>query len=207
MKKLNESLIILLHFGLKNKMIYEICKKYAVKTKSFRRDVIVIKRLQDLKKHEIELNLEENLEVKLEYVEHLYKEADEIMNLVRQNISQGIIDMYSFLNEYNSFFNSNISQDEKVKDKIINFKKNNKVFINSIDWEKIKLYRNTVLAHNLRVKKEKNLIAFNNLTSFNELANDYEKCSDYFHKINVVYNNLIEFFEYEISESIKELND
>ncbi|MFR0656970.1 hypothetical protein SB719_20705, partial [Pantoea sp. SIMBA_079] len=86
----------------------------------------------------------------------------EKFSLVHENFAKGIVDLYSFKQEYDDFFNSKCKENEFLREKILKFKKDNKHLINDLDWNEIIDLRNTILAHNLRDKNKS--LANRNLT-------------------------------------------
>ena len=128
-----------------------------------------------------------------------------ISSLVYDSISKGIIDLNSFKDEYDNCFTVKKEENKILADKIIKFKKENKDFIDNVDWVKVNKLRNSILAHNLRDAKKNNDYAVDTLKMYFTLILDHKKCIEYFSLIGIVYNNLKNDFQLEYKNAFIEL--
>lgn len=197
MSKLSESLIILNFIGLKLESIFNILINYGVTDFQTGVNRGIYRKLYNLGIDEKELDSEK-------YKNFIEKESSELFGLIHENLSKGIIDLYSFKQEYDSFFNIKCIDDVATQNKIQNFKEKNKTLINQIDWDEIKDLRNTILAHNLRDKKNNNQIASYNMTRFVNLSLDYKKCLLYFTQMTKLYDILKTEFAFEMKIAFRE---
>lgn len=145
MTKLSESLIILNFLGLKIESLYNHFINYG-----FSDLQTGIKK--DLWRKLFNLGIDEHTLNSEVYKSFINEESSLIFSLLHENFAKGIIDLYSFKQEYDIFFNTKFD-DSAINNRILNFKENNRSRINEIDWNEIKDLRNTILAHNLRSKK------------------------------------------------------
>ena len=196
MKKISESLTVLNFIGIKFESLFKLLTDNGLTDfhTGIRRNVY--RKLYNLGIDEETLESEK-------YKAFIETESSEIFSLIHENISKGIIDLYSFKQEYDGFFNSN--DDKELNAKILKFKEENKLRINKIDWTEIKDIRNTILAHNLRDKKTNNSIAHNNIKKFVKLSLDYKKCLLYFTQMSIVYFNLKKEFSVELRNAFREM--
>lgn len=65
-----------------------------------------------------------------------------------------IIDLASFIDEYDKRFDITVTDDKNIVERINNFKVKNKDLKRKVNWNKLKNIRNKVLAHNLRNKND-----------------------------------------------------
>lgn len=198
MSKLHESLLILNFIGLKIESVFNILIAYGFTDLQTGISRSVYRKLYNL-------GIEEQLLSSGKYQAHIKKETSEIFALVHENYLKGIIDLYSFKQEYDSFFNLNIVEVISIQTRILNFKNENKPIINDLNWEEIKNLRNTILAHNLRDKKNNNKFANKNFSKFIILTLDFKKCLLYFTQMNILYQNFKEEFKIELHQAKREL--
>ena len=196
MTKLSESLIILNFIGLKIESLFNHFINYG-----FSDLQTGIKK--DLWRKLFNLGIDEHTLNSEVYKSFINKESSLIFSLLHENFSKGIIDLYSFKQEYDSFFNTKFD-DDAINNRILNFKENNRSRINEIDWNEIKDLRNTILAHNLRSKKENYSIANDCINKFVNLSLDFKKGLLYFTLMNMLYNNLKEEFATELQTAFRE---
>lgn len=197
MTKLSETLIILNFLGLKIESLFNHFLNYGftdIKTG--------IKR--DLWRKLFSLGIDENTLNSEKYKSFINEESSLIFSLFHENFSKGIIDLYSFKQEYDNFFQAKFD-DDTINNRIVNFRKKNSKTINQIDWSEIKDLRNTVLAHNLRNKKENNSIANANIVKFAKLSLDYNKGLLYFTLMNMLYQDFKEEFAIELKIAFREM--
>lgn len=105
--------------------------------------------------------------------------------------------MFSFNEEYEKFFSENSTENENLKERITKVKKINKNSRSKINWDELKSYRNTILAHNLRNKKDDNNLAINNLIKLHKLIYNFDESIKYCEIIEILYNNIISEFSLE----------
>ncbi len=139
------------------------------------------------------------------YKAFIQGESSEKFLLIQESISKGIIDLYSFKQEYDGFFNCSYEENELLNFRIKKFKEENRTRLGEIDWLEIKDLRNTILAHSFRDKKKNNTIAYNNIDKFIKLSLDYKKCLLYFTQMSIVYYNLKNDFSIELRKAFREL--
>lgn len=197
MKKISESLTILNFLGIKFESLFKLLTDNGLTDFHTGTRRNVYRKLYNLGIDEQTLESEK-------YKAFIETESSEIFSLIHENISKGIIDLYSFKQEYDGFFNSN-NDDKELNAKILKFKEENKSKINEIDWTEIKDLRNTILAHNLRDKKRNYSIAHNNIKKFVILSLDYKKCLLYFTLMSIVYFNLKKEFRIELANAFREM--
>ncbi len=197
MTKISESLIVLNFIGLKFESLFKILTDNGMTDFDTGIRQNIYRKLYNLGIDEETLNSEK-------YKTFIENESSEIFALIHENISKGIIDLYSFKQEYDGFFNCKYEDDELLNFKIRKFKEKNKKIIYELDWIEIKDLRNTILAHNLRDKKKNNSIAQNNIKKFVKLSLDYKKCLLYFTQMCIVYENLKTEFNVELKNAFRE---
>ncbi|WP_449399204.1 hypothetical protein [Chryseobacterium wanjuense] len=195
MTKLSECLIILNFIGLKIEYLNNVHINYG-----FTDLLTGIK--NDMYRKLYNLGVSEEILDSEKYRQFIAEEASEKFSLVHENFAKGIVDLYSFKQEYDDFFNSKCTENEFLREKILKFKKDNKHLINDLDWNEIIDLRNTILAHNLRDKNKS--LANRNLTKFALLSLDYKKGLLYFIQMNTVYQNLKKDFGVEFQQAFIE---
>lgn len=198
MRKISESLIILNFIGLKFEGLFNILTKNGFTDFHNGINRNIYRKLYNLGVDEETLESEK-------YKSYIKSESNYIFELIHENISKGIIDLYSFKQEYDGFFNIKNNDDQLINDKILKFKEENKIRFDEIDWIEVKNIRNTILAHNLRDKKRNNSLAHDNLNKFVNLSLNYKKCLLYFTVMSIVHNNLKKEFRVELKNAYREL--
>ncbi len=124
-------------------------------------------------------------------------QCSDIRITIHNNFKLNIIDMFSFNEEYEKFFNENLTENSSLKNRITKLKAENKKIKNRIDWDELKAIRNTILAHNLRNKKENNQFAIKNLIVLHRLVFDFDRCIEYCEIIQTLFLRIKEEFESE----------
>ncbi|GGG50508.1 hypothetical protein [Epilithonimonas arachidiradicis] len=198
MAKISESLIILNFIGIKFESLFKVLTDNGLTDFHTGIQRNVYRKLYNL-------GIDEETLASEKYKSFIKTESSEIFPLIHENISKGIIDLYSFKQEYDGYFNSNDNDDKELNAKILKFKAENKSRLNEIDWTEIKDLRNTILSHNLRDKKRNNAIAHNNMQKFVKLSLDYKKCLLYFTQMSILHHNLKNEFSTELKNAEKEL--
>ena len=195
MTKLSECLIILNFIGLKIEHLYTVYVNYGFTDLQTGIGRDLYRKLYNLGISEDILNSEK-------YSQFIEIETSEKFALAHENFAKGIIDLYSFKQEYDDFFNLNCTEDELISERILKFKKENKNLLNELDWDEIRKLRNTILAHNLRDKEGR--LAGDNLANFALLSLDYKKGLLYFTQMNILYQNLKRDFGAEFRQAVIE---
>lgn len=133
MTKLEETLTILDFFGKRIKAKND----FLLRNKSFNIDICIKENL--LQRKSID---ESSIDCKDKVVQiHTY-------------FSMNIIDLASFIDEYDKRFDITVTDDKNIVERINNFKVKNKDLKRKVNWNKLKNIRNKVLAHNLRNKND-----------------------------------------------------
>ena len=121
------------------------------------------------------------------------------LKLIQHNYNRlNIIDMFSFNDEYCNFFSVEKFNDEITKKRIEKVKEINKTVRKKINWTQLQKFRNNILAHNLRDKKDNYKIA---LKTFSEIDIYLDKTSlaiEYSEVVLQIYQNIFQEFEVEI---------
>lgn len=198
MSKVSESLIILNFIGIKFESLFKLLTDNGLTDFKTGTQRNVYRKLYNL-------GIDEKILESEKFKSFIESESSEIFSLIHENLSKGIIDLYSFKQEYDVFFNSNNTENKELNAKILKFKEENKSRISEIDWTEIKDLRNTILAHNLRDKKRNNSFAYNNIKKFIKLSLDYRKCLLYFTQMSIVHFNLKKEFSVELNNAFREL--
>ena len=116
--------------------------------------------------------------------------------------SMNIIDLGSFIDEYDRKFISNVTDDATIAERITNFKTKNKDLKKKVNWNKLKNLRNTVFAHNLRNKRSSRL-SINELFEANSMFNNLNE----FTSMILSFDEFFEKFQNEFKEEIKNGNE
>lgn len=123
----------------------------------------------------------------------------EIVVQMHSYFSLNIIDLKSFNDEYNSFFNEKVTDNLILKNKISNFRQKNQKLYNQINWQNLNNIRNKVLAHNLRDKNNCNRLSLAQLKITNSMFNDLT----YFTLICEIFQNFFKEFRETFENEIK----
>ena len=191
MDKFYESLIILQHFKDKIKSRNEFCKRFS--------NFDVHNCVGEAMNHFIMNGYVEDVKILSQepYISLIATQCSDIRITIHNNFCMNIIDMFSFNEEYEKFFSENLTENGNLKQRIIKVKRINKNLRSKIDWDELKSYRNTILAHNLRNKKDNNNLAVQNLIKLHKLIYDFEESIEYCEIIEILYNNIISEFNEE----------
>lgn len=191
MDKFYESLIILQHFNDKIKSRNEFCKRFS--------NFDVHNCIGEAMNHFIMNGYVEDVKILSQepYISIIATQCSDIRITIHNNFCMNIIDMFSFNEEYEKFFSENSTENENLKERITKVKKINKNSRSKINWDELKLYRNTILAHNLRNKKDDNNLAINNLIKLHKLIYNFDESIKYCEIIEILYNNIISEFSLE----------
>lgn len=200
MDKLSESLIILEHFNDIIKSRNEFCKRF--------KNFDTFNCVGEIMNHFLINGYVKNVKILQEepYLSLISTQCSDIRINIHNNFCFNIIDMFSFNEEYNNFFSENLTKNVSLKNRISRIKTLNKSVINKVNWEQLKKFRNTILAHNLRDKKNSNSLAINNLIELNELVFDFSKCIEYCEIIDTVFLEIKKEFKEEYIIAKTELN-
>lgn len=178
MTKLEETLTILDFFGKRIKAKND----FLLRNKSFNIDICIKENL--LQRKSID---ESSIDCKDKVVQiHTY-------------FSMNIIDLASFIDEYDKRFDITVTDDKNIVERINNFKVKNKDLKRKVNWNKLKNIRNKVLAHNLRNKNDNYRLSINELFEINSMINNLND----FTNMILSFDEFFEQFQNEFKEEIK----
>ena len=113
--------------------------------------------------------------------------------------SMNIIDLASFIDEYDNRFDNTVTDDKNIVERINNFKVKNKDLKRKVNWNKLKNIRNKVLAHNLRNKNDNYRLSINELFEVNSMFNNLND----FTTMILIFDEFFEQFQNEFKKEIK----
>ncbi|WP_269241899.1 hypothetical protein [Flavobacterium limnophilum] len=113
--------------------------------------------------------------------------------------SMNIIDLTSFIDEYDNKFDITVTENKIIAKRINNFKVENKNLKKKINWNKLKNIRNTVFAHNLRNKNNNYRLSINELFEANSMFNNLND----FTSMIICFNEFFDQFQNEFQDEIK----
>ena len=113
--------------------------------------------------------------------------------------------MFSFNDEYLNYFNVANVEDEAIKMRIFKVLQKNTEIKKRIDWEQLKRFRNNILAHNLRDKKNDNKLSVKTFKELSGLTNNMEFSIKYFEVVLNMFKNIQDEFQFEIVEAYNKL--
>lgn len=192
-EKLIESYLVLNFLSNSIRKTHNVCEKYGVVSSEFQLAFLKIFMYSNFKDLGIKFDHNNN-----ELHQFISEQAIELVYLIYESIGKGIIDMYSFYDEYNNFFRPNITNNPLYSDKIVKIKKLNKTLIKSVDWNIIRESRNQVLAHNIRDKNKNNEIAINSIKGYMEFSNSIYDCAKKFKVIIGIFDLIKQEFENDL---------
>lgn len=191
MKKISETLLILDHLG----RIIEGKTDFLKRNISFNQgDFINNKILEFLHKGYGINEIKEG-----EIADSISRECSDIRITLHNYTRLIIIDMFSFNDEYNNFFNEKEFDDLELKKRIRKVRDKNKPIRKNLDWDQLKRFRNVAMAHNLRSKIDSNKLSIMVLKEINDLVLNHSKAVEYATTILPIYENIKEEFHYEIN--------
>lgn len=193
MNKLQESLLILNHFdGLINGRT-EFCKRHIGFTVE---QCITSKLINSIYGGGIDNPLKNSLNH-----DKIARECADTRIIIHTYLCLNIIDMFSFDDEYIKCFNEKLSENENLSERIRKFRADNRSLRNKIDWGELKIFRNIVLAHNLRDKKNDNRLSLVTFVHLNNLIKDFEKAIQYCETVTKIFANIKKEFKFEITDA------
>ena len=196
MDKISESLLILDHIGRIIKSRTDYCKRHI----PFNILEEIGKRMDEY----IKLGYNPKDLGEGEIAHKISRECSDIKITLHNYTRLNIIDMYSFNDEYNNFFIEINTINLNLKARIRKVRKKNKPLRNKLDWNQLIRFRNVVMAHNLRDKKESNRLSIKILKEINELMLDNEKGAKYADIVIEMFENIKLEFQTEIKEANNE---
>ncbi|PIQ48200.1 MAG: hypothetical protein COW03_11140 [Cytophagales bacterium CG12_big_fil_rev_8_21_14_0_65_40_12] len=137
--------------------------------------------------------------------EEISREVSDFRLILHNYIRLNIIDMCSFIDEYNSFFKETITVEERISQRIKKVKDKNKVIKKRIDWQKLKTIRNISMAHNLRDRKSRNELSLDNLKLLTNELSSLEVGIKYSEVVIFMFENIKNEFSHELLEAEKSL--
>lgn len=127
-------------------------------------------------------------------------ECKEKMVQIHTYFSMSIIDLASFIDEYDTKFDITVTDDKNIVERINNFKVNNKDLKRKVNWNKLKNIRNKVLAHNLRNKNDNYRLSINELFEVNSMFNNLNDFTTMMLSFNAFFHQFQNEFDIEIKK-------
>ena len=199
MNRLHESLLILNHFYNVINERNKYCKRYIGFTVE---SCVSSKLINSMYEGKIENPLKNQINHEI-----IARECADTKIMIHNYLCLNIIDMFSFNDEYINYFNEKLTDDEKIKKRIRLLRKENKLIRNNIDWKQLKRFRNIILAHNLRDKKNNNKLSLLTFVHLNNLIGDFENAIQYCEIIIEMFEKIEKEFKVEIENAQKSLAD
>jgi hypothetical protein len=197
MTRLQETLLILHHFDSLISGRTDFCRRNIDFNIS---DCVTQKLLERVKAGVLpsELNSESISSV-------ISRECADVKVILHSYISLNIIDMFSFNDEYNDFFNQERFDDIDLKQRVKKVKDKNKVIRKSFNWDLLSKIRNNVLAHNMRDKKNGKVLSLETLKELYNISSNIKYAIEYSEVTMKLFDNIKEEFEVELTEAQKVL--
>lgn len=133
------------------------------------------------------------------------RECADVKVILHSYISLNIIDMFSFNDEYNDFFNQERFDEIDLKQRVKKVKDKNKVIRKSFNWDLLSKIRNNVLAHNMRDNKNGKVLSLETLKELYNITSNIKHAIEYSEVTMKLFDNIKEEFEVELTEAQKVL--
>jgi hypothetical protein len=198
MDKLHETLLILQHFQNVIQSRTDFCKRNNDTVTNSSVPTMMIKFMR--KGYPISSFNDEKVQ------EEISREVSDLSLILHNYIRLNIIDMYSFNDEYNGFFQEKITKNQNIIKRINTVKILNKRVRNQIDWDKLKKFRNISLAHNLRDKGNQNRLSVDNMRLLKNEFSTLDIGIKYSDIITTMFQNIQNEFSLELLEAEKTLS-
>ena len=191
MDKISETLVILDHIGRIIKSRADYCKRHI--------PFDTLEAVGSKMNEYIERGFEPKDLRTEEIANKISRECADIRIALHNYTRLNIIDMFSFNDEYNKFFNEKHIEDPELQIRILKVKRKNKNIRKKLNWDQLKRFRNVVMAHNLRDKHDSNKLSINILKEINELMMNHQKGVEYADVVINIFENIKLEFENEIN--------